>query len=408
MIHIHGKMESVPYVELFNNTECSKVQANHPLIALHFYSQFIFISSLFRSIYFHLAFPLLCPFSFARLRVTLWLRVLFGLFYCFSQLYVHSLLPDSVFLSGFRRILDFFPVFLGFMSIFSCLVPCYSLASGEFWTFLLFFCALCPFSPARFRISFWLHVLFGLFSCFSRLYVHFLLPGSVLLSGFMFFLDFFTAFLCFMSIFSCPVPYFSLASGCFWTFLLFFSALCPFSPARFRISLWLHVLFELFYCFSVLYVHFLLLGSVFLSGFRRILDFFPAFSRLYVHFYLLGSVFPSGFRMFLDFFTVFSQLYVHFLPPGSVFPSGFRMFLDFFTAFLSFMSIFLIAFTPVSVFPSGFRRILDFFTAFLVLMSIFTCSVPYFPSGCRKILDFFPGFLGFISIWKSIEVSRLR
>ena len=206
-------MESVPYVELFNNTECSKVQANHPLIALHFYSQFIFISSLFRSIYFHLAFPLLCPFSFARLRVTLWLRVLFGLFYCFSQLYVHSLLPGSVFLSGFRRILDFFPVFLGFMSIFSCLVPCYSLASCSFWTFLLLFCALCPFSPARFRISLWLPDVFGHFYCFSQLYVHFLLPGSVFLSGFTFFLNFFTAFLYFMSIFSCPVPYFLLAPG---------------------------------------------------------------------------------------------------------------------------------------------------------------------------------------------------
>ena len=155
-----------------------------------------------------------------------------------------------------------------------------------------------------------------------------------------------------MSILICPVTCYSLASRSFWTFLLLFSALCPFSPARFRISLWLPENFGLIYCFSVLYVHFLL--------------------------------------------------------PGSVFPSGFRMFLDFFTAFLSFMSIFLIAFTPVSVFPSGFRRILDFFTAFLVLMSIFTCSVPYFPSGFRKILDFFPGFLGFISIWKSIEVSRPR
>ena len=155
-----------------------------------------------------------------------------------------------------------------------------------------------------------------------------------------------------MSILICPVTCYSLASRSFWTFLLLFSALCPFSPARFRISLWLPENFGLINCFSVLYVHFLLPDSVFLSGFRRILDFFPAFSRLYVHFYLLGSVFPSGFRMFLDFFT----------------------------AFLSFMSIFLIAFTPVSVFPSGFRR----------------------------ILDFFPGFLGFISIWKSIEVSRLR
>ena len=146
-----------------------------------------------------------------------------------SLSYVHSHLPGYVLLSGFAFFLDFFTAFLSFMSILSCPVPYFSLASGEFWTYLLFFCALCPFSPARFRISLWLPENFGLFSCFSRLYVHFLLPGSVLLSGFMFFLDFFTAFLCFMSIFSCPVPYFSLASGWFWTFLLLFSALCPFS-----------------------------------------------------------------------------------------------------------------------------------------------------------------------------------
>ena len=214
------------------------------------------------------------------------------------------------------------------MSILICPVTCYSLASRSFWTFLLLFSALCPFSPARFRISLWLHVLFELFYCFSVLYVHFLLPGSVLLSGFTFFLDFFTAFLCFMSIFSCPVPYFPLASGCFWTFLLFFSALCPFSPARFRISFWLPDVFGLFYCFSWPYVHFLL--------------------------------------------------------PGSVFPSGSRMILDFFTAFLGFMSIFLVAFTPVSVFLSGFRRILDFFLLFLCFMSILTGSVPYclLASGC--------------------------
>ena len=95
----------------------------------------------------------------------------------------------------------------------------------------------------------------------------------------------------------------------------------------------------LFSCFSRLYVHFLPPGSVFLSGFRMILDFFTAFSRLYVHFHLLGSVFPSSFRMILDFFTAFSVLYVHFLLPGSVFPSSFRMILDFFPIFLSFMSI---------------------------------------------------------------------
>ena len=325
---------------------------------------------------FLLLFSALCPFSPARFRISLWLPENFGLIYCFSVLYVHFLLPDSVFLSGFRRILDFFPVFLGFMSIFSCLVPCYSLASCSFWTFLLLFCALCPFSPARFRISLWLPDVFGHFYCFSQLYVHFLLPGSVFLSGFTFFLNFFTAFLYFMSIFSCSVPYFSLASGEFWTFFLFFSALCPFSPAWFRISLWLPENFGLIYCFSVLYVHFLLPDSVFLSGFRRILDFFPVFlgfmsifSCLVPYFSLASGEFwtyllffcalcpfsPARFRISLwlpenfGLFSCFSRLYVHFLLPGSVFPSGFR-----------------------------------------------------------KILDFFPGFLGFISIWKSIEVSRLR
>ena len=125
----------------------------------------------------------------------------------------------------------------------------------------------------------------------------------------------------------------------FLDFLLFFLALCPFSPARFRISFWLPDDFGLFYCFSRLYVHSHRLCSVLPSGFRMILDFFTAFSRLYVHFHLLGSVFPSSFRMILDFFTAFSVLYVHFLLPGSVFPSSFRMILDFFPIFLSFMSI---------------------------------------------------------------------
>lgn len=84
-----------------------------------------------------------------------------------------------------------------------------------------------------------------------------------------------------------------------------FPPLCPFSSVLFRISFWLPVHFGLFYCFSCPYVHFLLPGSVFPSGFRRILDFFPTFSVLYVHFLLLGSVFLSGFRMILDFSLVF-------------------------------------------------------------------------------------------------------
>ena len=75
--------------------------------------------------------------------------------------------------------------------------------------------------------------------------------------------------------------------------------------SSFSISLWFPENFGLFYAFSVLYVHFLLLSSVFLSGFRMILDFFTAFSVLYVHFLLPGSVFPSSFRMILDFFPIF-------------------------------------------------------------------------------------------------------
>ena len=164
------------------------------------------------------------------------------------------------------------------MSILICPVTCYSLASRSFWTFLLLFSALCPFSPARFRISLWLPDVFGHFYCFSQLYVHFLLPGSVFLSGFRRILDFFTAFLVLMSIFTCSVPYFP--SG-FWMFLDFFPAFLGFM--------------SIFSC-SVPY---------FSLAFRRILDFFPCFSLLYVHFHLLSSVFPSGFTFILDFFPVF-------------------------------------------------------------------------------------------------------
>ena len=111
------------------------------------------------------------------------------------------------------------------------------------------------FSPAQFSISLWLLNHFGLFPCFSLPYIHFHLLSSVFHSGFPFILDFFLPFLCFMSIFSCSAPYFPLASGEFWTFLRFFCALCPFSPAQFSISLSLHVHFGLFPCFSRSYVH---------------------------------------------------------------------------------------------------------------------------------------------------------
>lgn len=75
---------------------------------------------------------------------------------------------------------------------------------------------------SSFSISLWFPENFGLFSCFSRPYVHFLLLSSVFLSSFTFILDFFL-------------------------------------------------------CFSLLYVHFHLLSSVFPSGFTFILDFFPVF-----------------------------------------------------------------------------------------------------------------------------------
>ena len=146
------------------------------------------------------------------------------------SIFIIAFTPVSIFLSGLPFILDFFLPFLCFMSILP--VPYFSLASEWFWTFLLFFLALCPFSPARFRISLWLPDDFGLFYCFSRPYVHFLLPGSVFLSNFRRILDFFTVFLGFMSIFSCPVPYFPLASEWFWTFSLFFSLLCPYGRVQ--------------------------------------------------------------------------------------------------------------------------------------------------------------------------------
>ena len=136
----------------------------------------------------------------SRLRISLWLPEDFGLFYWFSCPYVHFLLLSSVFPSGFRRILDFFTLFLCFMSIFSCSAPYFPLASGGFWTFLLFFLALCPFSPTQLRISFWLPEDFGLFYAFSVLYVHFHLPNSVFPSSFRIILDFSLVFLSFISI----------------------------------------------------------------------------------------------------------------------------------------------------------------------------------------------------------------
>ena len=152
----------------------------------------------------------------------------FGFFLCFSRPYVHFHLLRSAFPSRFTTILDFFLAFLGLMSIFTCSVRYFPLASRSFWTFFLLFFALCPFSPAQFSISLWLHVHFGLFSCFSLLYVHSHLLSSVFLSGFTFILDFFPVFLGLMSILTCSVQYFSLASQPFWTFSLLFSPLCPY------------------------------------------------------------------------------------------------------------------------------------------------------------------------------------
>ena len=177
-------------------------------------------------------FPPLCPFSSVLFRISFWFHVHFGLFPTFSVLYIHFHRLSSVFLSGFRRILDFFLLFLCFMSILTGSVPYFSLASGGFWTFFLLFSALCPFSSAQLHISLWLPENFGLFYCFSCPYVHFLLISSVFPSGFRIILDFFTAFLGLMSIFICSVQYFLLASHSFWTLFLFFSLLCPYERIR--------------------------------------------------------------------------------------------------------------------------------------------------------------------------------
>ena len=173
---------------------------------------------------------------------------------------------------GRQSSVDYLPSIL---SLFSFL-----LLFQSFWIFSLLFSTLCPFSPAQVCISLSLHNHFGLFPCFSRPYVHFHLLSSVFPSSFTFILDFFPAFLCFMSILTCSVQYFTLASRSFWTFFLLFFALCPFSPAQFSVSLWLHVHFGLFSCFSRPYVHSHLLSSVFPSGFTTILDFFLLFSPL--------------------------------------------------------------------------------------------------------------------------------
>lgn len=124
------------------------------------------------------------------------------------------------------------------------LIACTSILSlfSSHLCFDQFIFTLCSLPYVHFHLSYSVfpsgfRIILDFFTAFSVLYVHFLLLSSVFLSGFRMILDFFTAFLSFMSILSCPVPYFSLASGCFWTFLLFFSALCPFSPARFSVSL---------------------------------------------------------------------------------------------------------------------------------------------------------------------------
>ena len=134
------------------------------------FDQFIFTLCSLPYVHFHNS-------IYSSFSISLWLPDDFGLFYAFPVFYVHSHRLCSVFPSGFRMFLDFFTAFLGFMSIF-----------------------LVAFTPV-----------------------------SVFLSGFRMILDFFTLFLCFMSILTGSVPYFLLASGCFWTFLLLFSALCPFS-----------------------------------------------------------------------------------------------------------------------------------------------------------------------------------
>lgn len=115
---------------------------------------------------------------------------------------------------------------------------------------------------------------------------------------------------------------------------------------------------------------------------------FTLCSLPYVHFhnsiyssFSISLWFPENFGLFY----AFSVLYVHFLLLSSVFLSGFRMFLDFFPAFLGFMSIFSCS---VQCFSLVSRSFWTFFLAFLCFMSIFTCSVRYFPLASRSFWTF--------------------
>ena len=74
------------------------------------FDQFIFTLCSLPYVHFHNS-------IYSSFSISLWFPENFGLFYAFSVLYVHFLLPGSVFPSSFRMILDFFPIFLSFMSI---------------------------------------------------------------------------------------------------------------------------------------------------------------------------------------------------------------------------------------------------------------------------------------------------
>lgn len=110
--------------------------SNLSLFSSHLcFDQFIFTLCSLPYVHFHNS-------IYSSFNISLWPPVHFGLFPAFSVLYVHS--PGSVFLSGFRMILDFFPAFLGFMSILNCSVP------------------YCLWFPSD----------LGLFPCFSLFYIH--------------------------------------------------------------------------------------------------------------------------------------------------------------------------------------------------------------------------------------------
>ena len=93
----------------------------------------------------------------------------------FLKLHYVQYLPYTLSLvSWFPLILDIFPVFYFFMSIFLIIASWISSAVACFWIFSLLEAPLCPISPIHSTACFLIFLDFGYISCFLLLYVQLL------------------------------------------------------------------------------------------------------------------------------------------------------------------------------------------------------------------------------------------